>query len=151
MNRYSQKGHPTNTIHEFRYMVRELHRANMEVILDVVYNHTAEMGNDFVGPGFYGMKQLAPFSCYMLRDEGSTFVNHSGCGNTVNCNNTVVQDLIIDSLRYRTSELGVDGFRFDLASIMTRGTDGQPLSSPPLIERIAKDPALRGVWPIAEP
>lgn len=151
MNRYARKGHPNNTIHEFQYMVRELHRANIEVILDVVYNHTAEMGNDFVGPGFYGMKQLAPFSYYLLHDGGSTFVNHSGCGNTFNCNNTVVQNLIIDSLRYWALELGVDGFRFDLASIMTRGTDGQPMSSPPLIERVAKDPALRGVKLIAEP
>lgn len=151
MNRFARDGKPTDTIREFQYMVRELHRAGIEVILDVVYNHTAEMGTDFIGPGFYGMKQLAPFSYYILHDEGKIFHNYSGCGNTLNCNNIIVQDLIIDSLRYWAHDLGVDGFRFDLASILTRGTDGSALSSPPLIERIAKDAALRGVKLIAEP
>lgn len=151
MNRYARGGGPAATIREFQYMVRELHRVGIEVILDVVYNHTAEMGNDFVGPGFYGMKQLAPFSYYLLRDGGSTFVNYSGCGNTMNCNNTAVQDLIINSLRYFAHTLGVDGFRFDLASILTRGTTGEPLSSPPVIERMAKDPSLRDIKLFAEP
>lgn len=153
MNRFSRQGNdPSASTHEFQYMVRELHRAGIEVILDVVYNHTAEMGNDFVGPGFYGMKQLAPFSYYHMRDNGATFINHSGCGNTVNCNNVAVQDLIIESLRYWTHEMGVDGFRFDLASIMTRSADDcEGLQNPPLIERIAKDSALRGVKLIAEP
>lgn len=151
MNRFGRDGGPGETIREFQYMVRELHRAGIEVILDVVYNHTAEMGIDFVGPGFYGMKQLAPFSYYLLRDNGATFVNFTGCGNTVNCNNVAVQDLIIESLRYFAHTLGVDGFRFDLASVMTRGTDGEPMQSPPLIERMAKDPSLRDTKLFAEP
>ncbi len=109
-------------------MVRELHRAGIEVWLDVVYNHTAEMGLDFKGPGHYGMKTLAPFTYYMLQDNGETFVNHTGCGNTVNCNNPIVQDLIVDSLKYWAHEMGVDGFRFDLASILCRDTDGSPMA-----------------------
>lgn len=151
MNRFARGGSPGETIREFQYMVRELHRAGIEVILDVVYNHTAEMGIDFVGPGFYGMKQLAPFSYYLLRDNGMTFVNFTGCGNTINCNNVAVQDLIIESLRYFALTLGVDGFRFDLASVLTRGTDGEPLKSPPVIERMAKDPSMRDIKLFAEP
>lgn len=152
MNRFARRGDsPVHSVREFQYMVRELHRVGIEVILDVVYNHTAEMGDDFVGPGFYGMKQLAPFSYYILKDDGSTFVNHSGCGNTVNCNNLAVQDLICDSLKYWAHELHVDGFRFDLASILTRGTDGEPLALPPLIERMAKDVSMRDIKLIAEP
>lgn len=153
MNRFARSGpNGTGAVRDFQYMVRELHRAGIEVILDVVYNHTAEMGNDFVGPGFYGMKQLAPFTYYHMRDGGQTFINHTGCGNTLNCNNTIVQDLILESLRYWAHDLGVDGFRFDLASILTRGPDdAEGMRTPPLIERIAKDPALRGVKLIAEP
>lgn len=153
MNRFSRNSKQAiGSIHEFQYMVRELHRVGIEVILDVVYNHTAEMGLDFVGPGFYGMKQLAPHTYYHLRDEGKTFINHSGCGNTLNCNNVIVQDLIIASLKYWCFELGVDGFRFDLASILARNsTDGEGMKCPPLIERISKDSGLRGCKLIAEP
>lgn len=152
MNRFGQDGSsPEQVISQFKYMVRELHRAGIEVILDVVYNHTAEMGLDFVGRGFYGMKTLASFSYYILRDDGKKFVNHSGCGNTVNSNNPAVQDMICESLRYWAHEMGVDGFRFDLASVLCRGTDGEPIANPPILERMTKDPAMRDVKLIAEP
>lgn len=152
MNRYGRDGGSVgDVVREFKYMVRELHRAGIEVIMDVVYNHTAEMGNDYVGRGFYGMKILAPFSYYLLRDGGKTFVNHSGCGNTMNCNNVVVQELICESLRYWAHEMGVDGFRFDLASVLCRGTGGEGMEAPPVIERMTKDPAMRDVKLIAEP
>jgi len=152
MNRYgSDSGSPEDTVREFKYMVRELHRAGIEVILDVVYNHTAEMALDYVGPGHYGMKTLAPFSYYILHDDGKRFANHTGCGNTVNCNNPIVQDMVIDSLRYWTHEMRVDGFRFDLASAMCRDTDGSPLDRPPVIERMTKDATMRDVKLIAEP
>ena len=151
MHRFASNADPHTVVNEFKLMVRELHRAGIEVILDVVYNHTAEMGDDYVGPGFYGMKLLAPFSYYLLKDHGKTFVNHSGCGNTLNCNNVIVQELIHESLRYWAHEMKVDGFRFDLASILCRGTDAEPLNDPPLITRITKDPAMRDVKLIAEP
>lgn len=152
MARYGKEGgKPGHVVKEFQYMVRELHRAGIEVILDVVYNHTAEMGNDFVGRGFYGMKTLAPFSYYVLKDAGQGFINHSGCGNTVNSNHVATQELICESLRYWAHEMGVDGFRFDLASVLCRGLDGEPMENPPIVERIAKDPSLRDVKLIAEP
>lgn len=152
MNRFGRDGsNPAQVLVDFKYMVRELHRAGIEVLLDVVYNHTAEMGLDYTGRGFYGMKTLAPFSYYLLRDSGKTFVNHSGCGNTVNSNNPAVQELICSSLRYWAHEMGADGFRFDLASILCRGVDGEPLPHPPVIERMTKDPVMRDVKLIAEP
>eukprot|EP00177_Eucheuma_denticulatum_P005480 GFKZ01009962.1.p1 GENE.GFKZ01009962.1~~GFKZ01009962.1.p1 ORF type:complete len:700 (+),score=89.95 GFKZ01009962.1:120-2219(+) len=152
MNRYGKEGGAVgDVVNEFKLMVRELHRVGIEVIMDVVYNHTAEMGFDYVGRGFYGMKTLAPFSYYIMKDGGRKFLNVSGCGNTVNCNNVAVQDLICESLRYWAVEMGVDGFRFDLASVLCRGTDGEPLESPPIIERMTKDPVMRDVKLIAEP
>lgn len=152
MNRFGRDGTtPEDVVREFKYMVRELHRAKIEVILDVVYNHTAEMALDFVGPGHYGMKTLAPFTYYILHDDGRRFANHTGCGNTVNANNPIVQDFIVDSLRYWAHDMRVDGFRFDLASALCRDTDGNPLSRPPVIERITKDASMRDVKLIAEP
>lgn len=152
MNRFgSDGGKPADVVREFRTMVRELHRAGIEVFLDVVYNHTAEMGLDYVGPGFYGMKELAPTSYYIMEDGGKKFVNHSGCGNTMSCNNQIVQDMICESLRYWAHSMGVDGFRFDLASVLCRNTDGTPLEKPPVIERMTKDASMRDVKLIAEP
>lgn len=152
MNRFGREGSsPEEVVREFKFMVRELHRANIEVILDVVYNHTAEMALDYVGPGHYGMKTLAPFSYYILQDNGRTFVNHTGCGNTVNSNNPIVQDMIVESLRYWTHVMRVDGFRFDLASVLCRDTNGDPMDRPPVVERISKDATMRDVKLIAEP
>ncbi|GAB0492018.1 hypothetical protein MMPV_003277 [Pyropia vietnamensis] len=147
MNRFAR----TDATAEFQTMVRELHRAGIEVILDVVYNHTAEMGLDFLPPGHYGQKTLAPGTYYMLEDNGTKFVNYSGCGNTLSCNNPVTAEWIHESLRYWALSMGVDGFRFDLASILTRGTDGVALANPPVVERITKDPCMRDVKLIAEP
>lgn len=151
MNRFGRDGSgPEDVVRDFKLMVRELHRAGIEVFLDVVYNHTAEMGLDFKGPGHYGMKTLAPFSYYILKEDGHFFVNHTGCGNTINCNNLAVQDLIVESVRYWSHEMQVDGFRFDLASVLCRGTDGEPVDRPPVVERLAKDASLRDVKLIAE-
>lgn len=152
MNRFGRDGTaPKDVVRDFKVMVRELHRAGIEVVLDVVYNHTAEMGLDFLPPGHYGMKTLAPFAYYMLEENGAKFVNHSGCGNTVNCNNPATQELICESLKYWALEMGVDGFRFDLASVLCRDTNGAPIDRPPVVERMTKDPAMRDVKLIAEP
>jgi len=147
MNRFAV----ADATREFQTMVRELHRAGIEVILDVVYNHTAEMGLDFLPPGHYGQKTLAPGTYYMLEDGGAKFVNHSGCGNTLSCNNPVTAEWIHESLRHWALTMGVDGFRFDLASILTRGPDGAALPNPPVVERVTKDPCMRDVKLIAEP
>lgn len=138
MNRYAHDGNPNSARHELKDLIKELHRNEIEVILDVVYNHTGE-GNE-LGPVF-SFKGLANSSYYLL-DENGLYLNFSGCGNTLNCNDPIVQELIINSLRYWVIEFHVDGFRFDLASILTRGTDGAPLPRPPLIEAITKDPIL---------
>lgn len=151
MNRFASAGSSVQQAkQEFQYMVRELHRAGIEVILDVVFNHTAEMGFDYVGRGFYGMKLLAPHTYYLWKEGGTQFLNASGCGNTVNCNNVIVQDLICESLRYWRHEMGVDGFRFDLASILCRGTDGQLMERPSVVERMCKEASMRDVKWIAE-
>jgi len=128
-------------------MVRELHRAGIEVILDVVFNHTAE-GNE-AGPtlSFRGLDNPI---YYMLEQDRARYRNYSGCGNTLNCSHPVVRDLVIDCLRYWATDMQVDGFRFDLASILGRGPDGSLLADPPLLERIAEDPVLRDVKLIAE-
>lgn len=147
MQRYASEDNPSAPINEFKTMVRELHRHGIEVILDVVYNHTAE-GNEH-GPVFSWKGIDNPL--YYLLDYKNNYVNFSGCGNTLNCGHQTVQDMILDSLRYWTSEMQVDGFRFDLASILTRGPNGHPLGHPPLIEAITKDPILSKIKLIAEP
>ena len=132
---------------EFKTMVRELHRAGIEVILDVVFNHTAE-GNES-GPviNFRGLDN----SIYYLLEPGTgRYIDYAGCGNTLNCNHPVVRSLIIDCLRHWVVQFRIDGFRFDLASILGRGTDGMLLHNPPLLEQIAQDPILRDVKLIAE-
>ncbi|MQM11965.1 hypothetical protein Taro_044877 [Colocasia esculenta] len=191
MIRYSSAGIRNNgldAINEFKFLIREAHKRGIEVILDVVFNHTAE-GNER-GPilSFRGVDNSA---YYMLAPKGE-FYNYSGCGNTFNCNHPVVRQFIVDSLsltrtgyllssvtfnalftfscnRYWVTEMHVDGFRFDLASIMTRAsslwdavnshgnpidgdgiTTGSPLGNPPLIEMISNDPILCGVKLIAE-
>jgi len=138
---------PGMTVEEFKTMVRELHRAGIEVILDVVFNHTAE-GNER-GPtiAFRGLDNPI---YYLLEPDLRYYRNYSGCGNTLNCNHPVVRDFVIDCLRYWATEMQVDGFRFDLASILGRGRDGSLLANPPLLERIAEDPVLRDAKLIAE-
>lgn len=144
MNRFGTGDN--NTITEFKTMVKALHENGIEVILDVVYNHTAE--GDQKGP-LFSFKGLEAPIYYMLGPNGE-YYNFSGCGNTFNCNHPLCREFIRDSLRYWVLEMHVDGFRFDLASILTRSHDGIPLQHPPLIEMIAKDPILNATKLIAE-
>ncbi|MBN1834550.1 MAG: glycogen debranching protein GlgX [Spirochaetales bacterium] len=144
---YSSAGSLGEQVTEFKEMVRELHRAGIEVILDVVFNHTAE--GDERGPTlcFRGWDNSI---FYMLEADKRHYKNYSGCGNTLNCNHPLVRSLIIDCLRYWVVEMHVDGFRFDLGSVLGRDSDGKILENPPVVERIAEDPVLRQTKIIAE-
>jgi glycogen operon protein len=137
---------PDNPQAELKGLVRSLHRAGVEVILDVVYNHTGE--GDDGGPtfSFRGLDNKV----YYLLDGRGRYLNFSGTGNTLNCNHPVVRQLVLDSLRHWASEYHIDGFRFDLASILGRGQSGEPLSNPPLLEQLAHDPVLADCKLIAE-
>ena len=143
---YSRDGRNGQQVLSFKRMVKAFHQAGIEVILDVVFNHTAEgdaRGHTF---NFRGIDNPV----YYILDEEGNYTNYSGCGNTVNCNHPVVRTMIIDALHYWVMEMHVDGFRFDLASILGRGQNGEVLSSPPLIEHIAHDPILAKTKLIAE-
>ncbi|PWU07838.1 MAG: glycogen debranching enzyme GlgX [Terriglobia bacterium] len=144
---YSSRQDPLGPAHEFRDMVKALHRAGIEVILDVVFNHTAE-GNH-LGPTlcFRGFENDA---YYILDQDRSRFADYSGTGNTLNANHPIVRRMILDSLRYWVGEMHVDGFRFDLASILARDSSGQVMSNPPVLWDIESDPALAGTKFIAE-
>lgn len=131
---------------ELKNLIRTCNENGIQVFLDVVFNHTSEGNED--GPVF-SFKGLDNSVYYMLTPDGK-YVNFSGCGNTMNCNHPVVQQFIIDCLRYWVIEYRVDGFRFDLASILGRSEDGTPMENPPLLKTIAYDPILRGVKLIAE-
>jgi len=131
---------------EFKQLVKQMHANGIEVILDVVFNHTAE-GNEN-GPTL-SFKGLDNKTYYMLTPEGYYF-NFSGTGNTLNCNNPIVRSLVLDCLRYWVAEYHIDGFRFDLASILGRDPLGYPLSNPPLLESLAFDPILSSCKLIAE-
>lgn len=131
---------------ELKKMIKTLHDNGIDVILDVVFNHTAE-GNE-LGPTFC-FKGFDNNIYYMLTPDGK-YYNFSGCGNTLNCNHPVVQELILDCLRYWVTEYRVDGFRFDLASILGRSENGTPLNQPPLLRSLAFDPILGNVKLIAE-
>lgn len=133
-------------VREFKELVKSLHTAGIEVILDVVFNHTAE--GDQSGPTF-SFRGIDSAVYYMI-DPSGKYLNYSGCGNTLNCNHPVVRDLIRDCLHYWVAEMHVDGFRFDLASILGRGQDGAVMASPPLLERLAADPILANTKLIAE-
>lgn len=131
---------------ELKELIRELHENGIEVILDVVFNHTAE-GNE-QGP-FFSFKGFDNNIYYLLTPEGH-YYNFSGCGNSLNCNHPVVQQMILECLRHWTVHYRVDGFRFDLASILGRDEDGMPMNNPPLLRSLAYDPLLRNVKLIAE-
>lgn len=131
---------------ELRDLVKALHRAGLEVILDVVYNHTAE--GDEQGP-IQSLKGLGNRTYYIL-DPDESYANYSGTGNTLNANRSVVRRLILDSLRFWVQEMHVDGFRFDLASILSRDNEGAPIAEPPLVWDIDTDPVLAGTKLIAE-
>ena len=131
---------------EFKTLIRELHANGIEVILDVVFNHTAEGNENGKTISFKGLDNNI---YYMLTPDGN-YYNFSGCGNTLNCNHPVVQQLILECLRYWTINYRVDGFRFDLASILGRNEDGSPMNNPPLLRTLANDPILSNVKLIAE-
>ncbi len=138
---------PDNPINEFRDMVKALHNAGIEVILDIVYNHTGEGGLDGKTTSFRGIDN----SIYYLLDPWTkAYLNFSGCGNTCNCNHPIVRNLIIDALHWWVTEMHVDGFRFDLASILGRDSNGNVLANPPVVEAIAEDPVLADTKIIAE-
>jgi isoamylase len=144
---YSSRQDPLGPVDEFRDMVKALHRAGIEVILDVVFNHTAE--GDHSGPtiSFRGLDNSV---YYILEKDRSNYANYTGCGNTLNANNPIVRRMIVDSLRYWVEEMHVDGFRFDLASILTRDGSGNVLANPPVLWDIESDPLLAGTKMIAE-
>jgi isoamylase len=138
---------PNGSVDEFRDMVKALHRAGIEVILDVVFNHTAEA--DEFGPTL-SFKGVDNSTYYILENERSRYANFSGTGNSLNANHPIVRRMILDSLRYWVQEMHVDGFRFDLASILARDSSGHPLSNPPVLWDIDSDPSLAGTKMIAE-
>ncbi|MCR4675874.1 MAG: DUF3459 domain-containing protein [Sphaerochaetaceae bacterium] len=133
-------------VREMKDMVKELHRNGIEVILDVVYNHTAEMGDGGPVFNYRGIDNRI----YYMQGENGSYPNYSGCGNTFNCNHPVVREHILDSLRYWVSEFHVDGFRFDEATVLTRAQNGEPMENPPLIEAITDDPVLSRTQVITE-
>ena len=146
---YASAGDPLGALDEFRDMVKALHRAQIEVIVDVVFNHTAE--GDETGPtiSFRGLDNRA----YYLLDGGSSwagYANYTGTGNTLRANHPMVRRLILDSLRYWVAEMHVDGFRFDLAAVLSRDERGRPVANPPVIWDIESDPVLSGTKLIAE-
>ena len=144
---YSSRQDRLGAVDEFRDMVKALHRAGIEVILDVVYNHTAE--GDHRGPTL-SLRGLDNSTYYILERDRSRYANYSGTGNTLNANHPIVRRMILDSLRYWVREMHVDGFRFDLASILARDSSGQPMSDPPVLWDIESDPVLAGTKMIAE-
>lgn len=138
---------PKRPLAEFRNMVKALHKAGIEVILDIVYNHTAEGGDDGPTTSFRGIDNTI---YYLLDPWTRTYLNFSGCGNTCNCNHPVVRNLIMDALHWWVIHMHVDGFRFDLASILGRDQEGKVLPNPPVVEMIAEDPVLADSKIIAE-
>lgn len=139
-NEYNREGQ------ELKTLIRSLNENGIEVFLDVVFNHTAE-GNE--NGSFISLKGFDNNIYYMLTPEGH-YYNFSGCGNTLNCNHPIVQQMIVDCLRYWVTDYRIDGFRFDLASILGRNEDGSPMKNPPLLERLALDPILGNAKLIAE-
>ncbi len=144
---YSSRKDPLGVLDEFRDLVKALHRARIEVILDVVYNHTAEGGPH--GPTLC-FRGLANDAYYILEPDRSRYADFTGCGNTLSANQPIVRRLIQDSLRYWVTEMHVDGFRFDLASILSRDEAGTPIPNPPILWDIESDPLLAGTKLIAE-
>ena len=143
---YAATGKYGMQVDEFKTLVRDLHKNGIELILDVVFNHTAE-GNE-QGP-YISYRGIDNKTYYMLTPAGY-YYNFSGCGNTLNCNNPIVRNMILDCLRYWASEYHIDGFRFDLAAILGRDQYGAPMNNPPLLESLAHDPVLGKCKLIAE-
>jgi len=144
---YCSRRDPLSPIDEFRDLVKALHRAGIEVILDVVYNHTAEGNHDGPTLSFRGLDND---TYYLLQADRARYADYTGTGNTLNANHEVVRRLILDSLRYWVAHMHVDGFRFDLASVLSRDASGRPLQRPPVLWEIESDPILAGTKLIAE-
>ena len=144
---YSSRNDRLGPVDEFRDMVKALHRAGIEIILDVVFNHTAEGKHD--GPTLC-LRGIDNRTYYILEQDRSRYADYSGTGNTLNANHSVVRRMILDSLRYWVREMHVDGFRFDLASILARDSEGQLMANPPVLWDIESDPVLAGTKFIAE-
>ena len=144
---YSSSRDPQQVLNEFRGMVKALHAAGIEIILDVVYNHTSEGGK---GGPTYSFRGIDNSVYYILGKEDFSYVNFSGCGNTLNASQSIVRRMIVDSLHFWVTEMHVDGFRFDLASILSRDETGEPVRNPPILWDIESDPVLAGVKLIAE-
>jgi glycogen operon protein len=144
---YSSRRGPLDVLDEFRDMVKACHRAGLEVILDVVFNHTTEGGSE--GPTLC-WRGFANEVYYTLDHDQSRFADFTGCGNTLNANQPIVRRLIQDSLRHWVTDMHVDGFRFDLASVLSRDESGHPLPNPPVLWDIESDPVLAGTKLIAE-
>ena len=145
---YASNKNPGKAVTEFKEMVRELHKNGIEVILDIVFNHTAEGNENGHTLNFKGLDN----SIYYILENNNKqwYKNYSGCGNTFNCNHPVVRNFIIDCLIYWVCEMHVDGFRFDLGSILGRDQNGNLMENPPMLERIAEEPVLRNTKIIAE-
>ena len=143
---YAASGRAGMQVDEFKSLVKELHKSGIEIILDVVFNHTAEGGEDGPTLSFRGLDNR---TWYLLTPEGR-YLNFSGCGNTLNCNHPVVRNFVLDCLRWWVAEYHIDGFRFDLASILARDPNGVALANPPLLEALAADPVLGTTKLIAE-
>ncbi|MCU1247980.1 MAG: glycogen debranching protein [Edaphobacter sp.] len=144
---YSSRQDPLGPVDEFRDMVKALHRAGIEVILDVVFNHTTE--GDHNGPTLC-LRGIDNSAHYILKEDRSHYADYTGCGNTLNSNHPIVRRMIVDSLRYWVEVMHVDGFRFDLASILTRDSSGNMMANPPVLWDIESDPYLAGTKIIAE-
>lgn len=144
---YGSSQNAITVVDEFRQMVKELHKAGIEVILDVVFNHTAEAGTDGPTYSFRGIENKA---YYILDDAKDKYLDYTGCGNTLNANHSVVRRMIMDCLRSWVQEYHIDGFRFDLASVLSRDEKGEPLKNPPVLWEIESDPVLAGTKIIAE-
>ncbi len=146
MQRYATTSDPIAALRQCKEMVKALHSNGIEVILDIVFNHTGEGNEKGHTVSWKGFSDI-----YYMRGPDGEYLNYSGCGNTLNCNHPIVQDMLIASLHYWVTEMHIDGFRFDLASILTRGQNGDVLESSPLLDRIANDPVLADTKLIAEP
>jgi isoamylase len=144
---YSSRQDSLGPVDEFRDMVKALHRAGIEVIIDVVFNHTAEGNHSGPTLSFRGLDNNA---YYILEQDRSRYANYSGTGNTLNANHPIVRRMVLDSIRYWVEEMHVDGFRFDLASILARDSSGYVMTNPPVLLDIESDPNLAGTKMIAE-
>ena len=144
---YSSRQDPLGPVDEFRDMVKALHRAGLEVILDVVFNHTAE--GDHHGPTL-SLRGLDNSAYYILQEDRARYANYTGTGNTLNANHPIVRRMIVDALRYWVEVMHVDGFRFDLASILARDAAGHVMPNPPVLWDIESDPVLAGTKLMAE-